>query len=112
VVTKADAQIAPKLVICAGIGTIKQMLWARSTGFDRLRPSLPQLVAILYNLVRSETGHLRATNMSQSVSSARAPLEECLRYKKFDHFSIVFRSFFDRFSIVFDRFGRFLVVVS
>ena len=80
-VTKADAPIAPKLVICAGIGTIKQMLWDRSTAVV-----FAQLATILYNLGRPETGHLRATNRSQSISSARAPLEECLRLKKIDRF--------------------------
>jgi len=86
VVTKADVPIGPKLVNGAGIGTIKQMLC------DRLRSSWPQLATILYNLVIPETGHLRATNTSQSVSSARVPLEEGL-WKK-----ILVRSFLDRFS--------------
>ena len=110
VVTKADAPIAPKLVICAWIGTIKQMLWARSTAVV-----FAQLATILYNRARLKTSDLRATDTSQSVSSARSPLEECLGKfffrSFFDRFSIVFRSFFDRFSLVFRSFfARFSLV--
>ena len=90
-VTKADAPIAPKLVICAWIGTIKQMLWDRSTAVV-----FAQLATILYNRARLKTSDLRAKDTSQSVSSARAPLEECLG----NFFCIVVRSFFDRCSIV------------
>ena len=92
VVTKADAPIAPKLVICAWIGTIKQMLWARSTAVV-----FAQLATILYNRARLKTSDLRAKDTSQSLTSARAPLEECLGNF---FFSIVVRSFFDRCEIV------------
>ncbi len=88
VVTKANAPIAPKLVICAGIGTIKQMLWDRSTAVV-----FAQLATILYNRARLKTSDLRATETSQSVSSARAPLEECLG-------NFFFRSLFDICSLV------------
>ena len=87
-VTKADASIAPKLVICAGIGTIKQMLWDRSTAVV-----FAQLATILYNRARLKTSDMRATDTSQSVSSARAPLEECLG-------KFFFRSLFACCSIV------------
>ncbi|MBE9163647.1 MULTISPECIES: hypothetical protein [Microcoleaceae] len=62
-------------------------LW-RCYGIDRLIQSLPQLAAILYNRARPKTDRLRATNTSQSVSSARAPLEECLADNFDDRFSI------------------------
>jgi hypothetical protein len=96
VVTKADAPIAPKLVICAWIGTIEQMLWDRSTAVV-----FAQLATILYNRARLKTSDQRATDTSQSVSSARSPLEECLGKfffrSLFDRCSIVFRSFLARF---------------
>jgi hypothetical protein len=91
VVTKADAPIAPKLVICAGIGTIKQMLWDRSTAVV-----FAQLATILYNRARLKTSDRRARQTSQSVSSARAPLEECLG----NFFSLVVRSLLAHFSLV------------
>ena len=95
-VTKADAPIAPKLVICAGIGTIKQMLRDRSTAVV-----FAQLATILYNRARLKTSDLRATNTSQSVSSARAPLEECLGNFFFRWFSLVVPWFFAGCSFVF-----------
>ena len=88
VVTKADAPIAPKLVICAWIGTMKQMLWDRSTAVV-----FAHLATILYNGARLKTSDLRAKDTSQSVSSARAPLEECLGNC---FFSLVVRSLFAR----------------
>ena len=94
-VTKADAPIAPKLVICAGIGTIKQMLWDRSTAVV-----FAELATILYNRARLKTSDLRATETSQSLSSARAPLEECLGNFFFGRCSIFVRSLFDPYSIV------------
>ena len=97
-VTKADAPIAPKLVICAWIGTIKQMLWDRSTAVV-----FAQLARILYNRARLKISDLRATETSQSVSSARAPLEECLGNiffrSLFAHCLILVRSLFDRCSL-------------
>ena len=94
-VTKADALIAPKLVICAWIGTIKQMLWDRSTAVV-----FAQLATILYNRARLKTSELRAKDTSQSVSSARAPLEECLGNFFFARCWIVVRSLFDGCSLV------------
>jgi len=92
VVTKADAPIVPRLVICAGIGTIKQMLWDRSTAVV-----FAQLATILYNRARLKTSDQRATDTSQSLSSARAPLEECLGNFFFDSCSLLVRSFFARY---------------
>jgi hypothetical protein len=77
---------------------MKQMLWDRSTAVV-----FAQLATRLYNRARLKTSDLRAKDTSQSVSSARAPLEECLGNFFFlsllDHFSIVVRSLFDRFEL-------------
>ncbi len=71
------------------------MLWDRSTAVV-----FAQLATILYNRARLKTSDLRATETSQSVSSARAPLEECLGNFFFDRCSLIVRSLFARCSIV------------
>ena len=55
---------------------------------DRLVQYLPQFAPVLYNRARPKTGYLKAINTSESVSSARVPLEECLVDNFFDRFSI------------------------